>query len=72
MEAYIPVISEQKVSVVSITTCPGIIRSPEQSITLGKHKTKNMRALYIQQSLLIHCSCIYDITASLSELAQKK
>ena len=64
-ESNITVESERQVSVPSITTCLLILCSPEQIIFICTHDTLNMRALDIQQSLLIHCLCIDDITYSL-------
>ena len=63
---------ERQVSVLSITTCTVIIRPPEHRINPSTHETKNTIALYIQQSLVIHCLCIVDITGSLSEWKRKK
>ena len=70
-EANIPIKSEHQGSILSITTCPFIIRSPEQSKMPSTHETVNTRALDIQKLLAIHCLCIYDITGSLVELARK-
>ena len=54
-------------SVLSVTTCSVIIISPEQRINPSARENTNTRSLDIQQSLVIHCLCIDDITGSLSE-----
>ena len=67
MQANIPVESELQRSLLSITTFPVIFCSLEQIIMPSKHEATDMIALYIQQSLVIHCLFIDDITASLAE-----
>ena len=71
-EANILVESERQISALSITICTVILRPPELSIMPSKHETMNMITLDIQQSLVIHFLCIYDIRGSLSEWEQKK
>ena len=71
-EEDITVEPERQGSVLSTTTCPVIIISPEQIITTSIHNTANMRALDIHKSLIIHCLCIGDITGYLAEWTQKK
>ena len=56
----------------TITTFLVVISSLEQIITTSKHETMNMRALDIQQSLLIHCLSIDYITGSVEERARNK
>ena len=65
-EADIPLESKRQESVPLITTFPVIFCSPEHGINPTTNETMNMRALYIQQSLVTHCLCIDDITGSLA------
>ena len=53
-ESNIPVKSKRQGLVLSITACPVIIFSLEHIINPSTHENKNMRALYIQQSLVVH------------------
>ena len=66
-EADIPVKSEHQGSFLSIITFTVILHSLENILTPRTHETKNMRSLDIQQSLVIHCLCIDDITVYLAE-----